>query len=397
MKKRLLFLISFVLLIALACTLFACGETPAGPPAGGDDTPPQKETPSLTYYSQSEHIGWEKSLAVMDKSAYSVYAERGEAAFVVPGLSEGENFVLQGIEYCASKDWALLCGYVKPDTAHVNSVIFVIDMSARVSLGDGKYYYGKLTKEILLEKPNGDPYTGHAGGIAVSQNTVWLSNGSKLYYFPLSALEEAPATGSIRLEKSVSVPVNASYASYGDGMLWVGEFEYGNSYQTDDSHHSSANKSLTAWTVGYALNETGAPGYDPETGIKSENLLETAVPDAVLWHGSKIQGMAPAGDKIVLSSSYGRTNDSAIWLYENPLAGEADGSVQIGGVDVPYYELIDGEKIVAPPMTEDLGAIKKEDKYYVLVASESSSYYYYGAEFSIAKNPIDFVWKLEIV
>ena len=95
---------------------------------------------------------------------------------------------------------------------------------------------------------------------------------------------------------------------------------------------------------------------------------------------------------------YGRKNNSNLYIYDNPVRGahakEADCTVTIAGKEVPCYYLSDeSEKIVAPPMTEDLAVRKDGEKYEILVACESGAYYYYGYSlFNSAKNPTDFVW-----
>lgn len=383
MKKKVLLVLLSMLIALLPLAFVACGGAKRE----------VIEDPALEVYSQREHIGWDASLGNVGKEKYSEYFENGSPAFIIPGLNEGENFVAQGIEYCEALDWTLLSGYVKPATDNPNSVIFVIDMS-KDALVNGVRFEGALIKEILLDKADGAPFTGHAGGIAVSKNNVWISDGGRLYYIPLSKLVSAPASSHIRLVDSIKTPVGGSYTSYADGVLYVGEFEYASEdYVTAPAHHSG---DLTAWTVGYRLKEDGSAGYDAATGIKSDSLKEAAVPDIILWHGSKVQGMTVAGDKVALSVSYGRMISSSILLYDYP-EGDADGSADIEGVAVPYYLLSDPVTVAAPPMTEDLGVIREGDSYSVFVVTESGSFEYYGADLaSYAFNPLDFVWKYEV-
>ncbi len=395
MKHRMA-ICALVLALALCLLLAACGSA-----VEPDDEKPKTDPyadaikpPALEVYSQKEHVGWGASLDNAFK--YPQYFNMGEAAFLIPGLVKAESFVLQGIDYYPAKNWALLSGYVSPKRAkNPNSVIFVLDMSKRVILSDGSVFSGALIKEILLDEQDGGAYEGHAGGLAVTQKNLWLSDDGKLYRISLSDIESAPASSHIALSDSVSVPVNASYTSYADGILWVGEFESAaDKYVTDASHHKSS--SLTAWTVGYRLGEDGEDGFDEATGFRTEAMGSVVVPDVVLWHGEKIQGMTVAGNKIVLSQSYGRTNDSYIFIYDDPRSSEASDNVTIEGSEVPCYILSKpSQTLLAPPMTEDLGVIFADGEYSVLVATESGGYYYYGYA-NLAKNPMDMAWRLII-
>ena len=381
MKK--VFCIIIVALLVSACllALAACGSSLDG----------VIDPPTLEHYSQQEHIGWTQSLNNFQAKKYADYYAGGSAAFIIPGLNKGENFVLQGIEYCAEYNWALLCGYISPKTDVSNSVIFVMDMNKTVSLQSGQKFNGALIKEILLNKADGKPFTGHAGGIAVSEKYVWISNNGGLYYISIDDIVAAPASSYINLSKAITVPVGASYCSYSDGVLWVGEFELAKEkYTTDESHHKGE---LTAWTVGYELNEDGVDV--PTDLFQYTSDGKTAIPDYVLWHGSKVQGMAPAGNKILLSTSYGRKNDSKLYVYDNPLGTKTDMVVQIGEVQVPCYILDKPVKtVVAPSMLEDLGTVYKDGKYSVLVATESGSYNYHGANlFNKSSHAADFIWE----
>lgn len=383
-------LLLIAVVTAFTVALCACDD--------GSSKPQNPNSEKFTY-SQAEHIGWAKSMSNFSDSAYSQYYSNGEPAFVIPGLNKGQNFVLQGIAYCEAQNWTLLCGYINPKTDKSNSVIFVMDMSQKATSTSGVQYSGVLIKEIFLQNADGTAFEGHAGGIAVTNKNVWIANGKKLHRIPISDIVSATESNEIKIASSIKVPVLSSYCNYFDGILWVGEFEYAkDNYKTEESHHNTQNSRLTAWTVGYILNEDGEEGYDEVSGFKISALGEVAVPDYVLWHGEKVQGMAEAGGKIALSTSYGRKNNSTLFVYDNPVRGahikSADGTVTISGNEVPYYIIDDnGESIIAPPMTEDLTVKKDGEQYKILVASESGAYYYHGhSALNKSKNPTDFVW-----
>ena len=86
-----------------------------------------------------------------------------------PGIHD--NFVCQGIAVSEENEKILVCGYMTDKT---NSRIYVTD-------SDNDSYYVNLTRD-------GEVFTGHAGGMAITGDTVYLANGSKLYTFSLSEI-----------------------------------------------------------------------------------------------------------------------------------------------------------------------------------------------------------------
>lgn len=373
---------------AFAFLLSACND--------GSDGSDNGEKPCFVY-SQSEHIGWEQSLANFADSAFSEYNSNGEPAFIIPGLNSGENFILQGVAYSEALNKALLCGYINPDADSVNSVIFVIDMNKTAAASNGRIYNGVLEKELFLINVDGSAFKGHVGGIAVTDKNVWISNGKKLHRVSLETVINAKHSQTLAFEDAFSVPVLSSYCSYSDGILWVGEFEYAkDEYVTDAAHHNKDNSSLTAWTAGYVIDESGKEGFDSNTGFKSAAMGDTLIPDYILWHGEKVQGMSEAGNKIVLSTSYGRKNNSALYIYNNPVrsGAQADCTVVVAGREIPCYLFLgESKKVAAPPMTEDLSVMRVGDGYKLLVASESGAYYYHGYNpFSRSLYATDMVW-----
>ncbi len=387
-------LIVGALVFVLVFALCACAD-------GEDEQKSSDDNAPSFYYAQDEVEGYAKSAANLNR--YEGCRDKAEPLFVIPGLKKGRNFILQGVEYCEELNWTFLCGYINPSTDKSNSVIFVLDMNKTKVASNGKVYNGVLIKELFLEKENGEAFKGHAGGIAVTQKNVWIANGSKLHRISLDTVKNATESGNVKIEGSVSVPVLASYCSYSDGILWVGEFEYArDDYNTDAAHHNPQNASLTAWSAGYRIDESGAEGFDETTGFLSANMKNTLVPDFVLWHGEKVQGMAEVGSKLVLSISYGRKNASKLLIYDNFVRGknarECDITVQISGESVPCYILASPVKsVTAPPMTEDLSTVLKNGEYKIFVATESSAYYYHGYKLlNRSVDPLDTVWSFTV-
>lgn len=139
--------------------------------------------------------------------------------FVIPGLTNtnvggftSTSMCPQAI--CIAKDYMLLSAY---DTAYEeNSVIYVMDKQTR------KY----LTTIILPNKP-------HAGGLAYDGTYVWVSNGKKvgaISYATIEAAAKAKSTyKNVSYIATCAVLTQASFMTYYDGKLWVGEYSETNS------------------------------------------------------------------------------------------------------------------------------------------------------------------------
>ncbi|MEI7056378.1 hypothetical protein WBG06_11225 [Nocardioides sp. CCNWLW239] len=154
---------------------------------------------------------------------------------------------------------------------------------------------GKTTAEVLLVGYRGKAGPGHAGGVAVDGDDVWVSKGSgggtgRLYRYSLSAVRESAKGAEI---EPIEAPVKVAAGSYcrirGD-RLYVGGF---------------GQQTLFA----YAKSENGAWDF-------SEPVLSTTTPP-------KVQGIVVRRDEYVFSSSFGRHRSSTISICER----KADGGV----------------------------------------------------------------------
>ncbi|MFK4996793.1 hypothetical protein ACI2OX_02385 [Bacillus sp. N9] len=82
----------------------------------------------------------------------------------------------------------------------------------------------KLIKSVLLYNKDGSPYTGHAGGLTISKDHVWVASENFLFPFKISDLVTAPDNGEISFSHHIPVPVDAAYTVYDEKTLWVGNF-----------------------------------------------------------------------------------------------------------------------------------------------------------------------------
>lgn len=307
----------------------------------------------ITQEERSPHIKDPKYQGLWDIS---------EDGPVIPGLVQ--DLVPQGITYYKKKDWLMTVNYLddgRPGTLTVTNATSE-----------------KLIKSVLLYNTDSTPYTGHAGGITVSRDHIWIASEQFLYVLKISDLVNAENNGEIRFIKQIPLPVEAAYNVYDEGILWVGEFYEASAYPTDPSHHimNRDGEMHYAWMAGYDLernNDMLSKGHwngDPS---------RTATPDYVLSTTGKVQGAIVQKKGIALSTSYGRGNDSVLYRYEHPLKEDPHTSVMVNGKEVPLW-FLDGAtakpraSIEAIPMPEGIVAVKKE--LYVLFESGANKYRY---------------------
>lgn len=313
-----------------------------------------------------------------DYSRYSEYISTAEEAYLIPGLNEG--FIPQGMDVWCERELLLISGYFKSTIYSPSSVIFAIDMNT-----------GEYVNHYLLKDKDGSYYTGHAGGIAVTPKNLFISSGGKLLRIPLSQLRDSEGGEALTVTEKISVPVRASFCNFSEGVLWVGDFrdEESGDYSTPEWRHLSdgTGKIWGAWCVGYHLDEC-------DSEISAQRLVDSsekfATPDMVLGIEDHIQGFSVTKNRIALSQSYGRKNDSKILIYDNILDTPANSSVKLGDNDVPVWFLSDAlTAYTAPPLSEALSV--KNGVLYILYESGATYYRSFGAKY-----PTDRVWSIVI-
>lgn len=253
---------------------------------------------------------------------YSEYYSMETNVATNPGL--GDGFVCQGVCVSEENGVIMVCGYMDDKT---NSRIYVVDIET------DKSYHVKLER-------NGKVYTGHAGGMATSGNTVYIANGSKLYLLNISDILSAE-DGDI-LDIGSGVPVNnaASYVYCDEEYIYVGEFhhtkdDYDKEHILDDGE-TKVNAIIARYTHADIAN------YDGEN---------EPTPSKIYSVRAKVQGVCFTPDgKVVLSTSYSIAH-SYFYIYNE--ADARDTGKTLDGV--PVYALEDCIKeIKAPAMSEDM-------------------------------------------
>lgn len=258
-----------------------------------------------------------------------------------PGLNDG--FVCQGIAVSEENEVILVCGYMKDKS---NSRIYVTDF-------ESNSYYVELTRE-------GEKYTGHAGGLAITGDTVYIANAKKIYSLSLKDVLAAKNGDVIDIGGGIKVNTNASFVYTDEEYLYVGEFHDGGKYVIEGHENETSEGTHHAICTKYALSD-----------------LETPV--AVYTLRNNVQGVCFTPDgKVVLSTSYGLT-DTIYYVYD--LNKATDSGLVFDGAPVYYLDNLEKE-IHGPAMGEDLDYY---DGKIITLTESASNKYIFGKFFGATK------------
>ncbi len=331
-----------VLVAALSCTS-KTGTVPAGP-----------VTEKKSYVFSQTAL---KEPSPATGRDYTAYNKQHTVGPVIPGLYDGA--VPQGMAYDSEKKVMFISNYMyngKP------SSLSVLSMET-----------GTFTKVLWLYNPDGTPHTGHVGGLAASKTHLWVASGKGVYRINLSFLYTAQNGDHIKMASFIPTAAKGSFATYSNGILWVGEFtSKDGSYAAPVSHHlkTSSGKVHHAWMAGYLL--------DKNTDlIESKKITGGRVyPDYIISIPDEVQGAAFSKDILILSLSYGRRNKSTLISFKNPLMSKIQDSFKLpDGTKIPLAVLDTPQRVyalTAPPMTEGISVYK--DSLAVVFESGSDKY-----------------------
>jgi len=316
------------LLLAVSCASSPGAAGTHQPASSGTAAIPKLYLPTIT----------QESVITSGESAYQDFFGKAVPGPVIPGLAQ--QGVPQGLAASESGDTLYISAYFDGGAP---SALYVLDGAS-----------SRLSKTLWLAEPDGAPLFGHVGGVAASRSHLWVASEGGVYQYDLRAVEEARDGELLRSVRFIRTATDASFATYSDGVLWIGEFAYfgpggPEEYRTPPSHFFSApDGSLHhALVAGYRLD----PATDSLRGAAERADLLLSIPDLV-------QGIAFSAGKVCLSRSYGRKNDSRIECYADPTGGTPTEHASAEGLrGVPLWFLSDrirGASMIAPPMTEGL-------------------------------------------
>ncbi len=302
-----------------------------------------------------------------DNEEFSEFFKNFKKSFITPGLYEG--IIPQGFCYDESTGYFLITGYY--EKSKFPSMVMAVDSNTN-----------KLVGAYSLKTIDGEDFFGHVGGIGTSQNTVYISSGNECFTFPLSLFDTVKNGDSIVFQGNFKVNTAASFLTIHDNILWIGDF-----VRSRDKEREAVEDVLTleSGETFYAFCE----GYELENGLPSEKKINSEnngyIPDYFLAIPEQVQGIAfTKTDKIIFSTSYGRKNNSKLYIFEDVLVKEKAGTKTVDGKDVDLYacdskSLI--KEIIAPPMAEDLAI--HPDGVYIQFESGAAKYRNGGGKYTL--------------
>lgn len=312
---------------------------------------------------------------ITESEEFQSFFKEFKPDFIIPGLLEG--IIPQGFCYIGELDLYAISGYY--EKAVFPSMLMLIDAKS-----------GKFTKAFPLQNVDGNDYFGHAGGLACSEDFVYITSESSCYIFTIDRLKNLKNGDTLKFESNFKLNTKGSFACFDNGVLWTGDF-----IESDDKEKEAADKitTLTSGETFYAYCE----GYTLKNGLPDVKKINSKnngyIPDYMLAIPEQVQGMAfTNSSKLVFSTSYGRKNNSKIFVYENVLLTEKIGIYNIDGKEIDLLACSNDlltETIIAPPMAEGIGVGNKEQ--YIIFESGAEKYRNHGG-----KHPTDTAFKANI-
>ena len=282
------------------------------------------------------------------------YYQASEKAFEIPGLAD--DFVPQGLHYDEARGHFLATGYSSAGEA---SPIYMVSKES-----------GELLKEVRMQNEDGSDFVGHASGLAVFGDWLYVAGGSDrcLYVFSYVSLLEAEngehlrCVGKFFTQVSETDYVNVSFVSVEGDRLILGEFYDEPKYPTLETHKmtTSAGEYQQAVALEYRLSADATVGILP-------------TPERAYSMTDCVQGICLSDGKMYLSTSYG-ASFSVLYEYEEATMTQ-EGTITLLGRELPLYA-VDSASMTASysmiPMSEEIAMV--DGRLYMMGESASNKY-----------------------
>lgn len=273
-------------------------------------------------------------------------------AFVIPYSNKG--YIAQGLAYDKASDNFYLTGYMKDGSA---SPIFIVNKTSR-----------KLINAVRMANPDGTAFTGHAGGLSVLNNKIYIAGSadSCFYVFEKQKIDKAAFESSVVYSQKLILGdgnakkdgIKVAYSTVQNGMLYAGEFYRDPGYILSEKHKVETKDGLQyALAVGFSLDSNG----------------QNARPSVAFSIPNQIQGMCFSNDAIYLTTSWA-LGSSKVYKYSFGNMTQT-GTKEVCGDTVPLYTLTLENMTaswVLPPMAEEIEFV--DGRFYITNESASDKY-----------------------
>lgn len=323
---------------------------------------------------KSTQVNTIKKEDYIGQSKYKDFLNISEKSHIVPALEQ--NTVPQGLAYSPSDGRVYITSY----SALSNTPSVILALNAD----------GDFVAEYFLYNSDGTPFVGHVGGIALTEHYMYIAlggDGNGAYSVGEFKISDLPRYGShdLKIIDTVSVPSGVSYLSYNDGILWTGNFYIKGTYDLGSKFNFTTSvdgKAYGGYAAAYRLDKNDARLVEDES-------LGYAKPDYVLATPDKVQGLAYDNGKVVLSISYGRKNDSYVYVYKSFLENTGN-TVKVDGVEYKF-DVLGSKNLLksyrAIPMSEGI-TVDADGKFLLLFESAAIKY-------SDSLCPTDRLWRMD--
>lgn len=383
---------------------------------------------TINGISQSYIVPEDTRDAIYDSYAAAYLNGYGEPTdLLIPGLSETNNYVVQGMAYYPEKNWALITAYHNNENSPSPSMVYCID----IKTGDFVAMFS------FLNVPDADgnvtPNTDHGGGIAISEHNIYYSCGDKdrkIAYAPLSAIEGIEndeskyRTVQLVAEQTFyeigsvadgNKTAYSAYCCYDQGVLWTGNF-YNDGVLLGliaADYNVKAHSGYPSMVWGYRLS--GSTPEEEWANLTSNTQNCQGNPTYVIGLPENIIDVQYAtvdDGRLYLSRSYGTGTETSInagmSAYSQLSIADIDLTVPGTGklkftIDANGTEREINNAYILPesqiktfnfmPMSEGLCVIDD----YVYMTFESACYKYYkdAGLMGNCDMPIDVVWRID--
>lgn len=337
---------TFSLLLYLLALLMSCSHI-KNTISEAESAPSLKPPPLVQTEMETE-----EGIKTLPEDTFAEYLSYTQAGPVIPGLFQAA--IPQGLAYLPEGDLFVVSNYMFD--GRTATLTLTAASPAPETANDPRL------KTIWIYNNDGSPHMGHMGGVAVSHRALWIASSAHFYRVPLSHIMQAEDGAELKLPEPLSTEVTCSTAAYSEGVLYIGEFRSSDgSYSTPKSHTFTSEDGTQnhALMAAFQLDESTdalAPHHIDETR-KNKRFVK---PDFFISIPDEVQGAAFIRDHIVLSRSYGRTNNSRLSVYQSPLDEPPDHTFTFPNDHTVPVRLLDESRhrktIVAPPMTEGITA-----------------------------------------